>query len=107
MSKVSVARDEEKYTVTLQQPESLGITFHEAQLIRVLKAFIDEDYRDLCWGGVIGVSVTSKSVILYDIHHGKPRICITMTPTQAEKLSTALKEAYADLLYNTYAEERP
>lgn len=103
MAKVKVTKDEEKYKIIFTQEGLPGISCHEGDLFRVIRAIRDIEYRNYCYGGKIGVSNSGKSVILYDLLRGKHRTCIQLTELQAKKLADALDKAYADVI-NSYSQ---
>lgn len=102
MSKISISRDEETYWVTITQQGSRGLKLHDSDLFGVIRAIRDEEYQNVCYNGRFGVSRDKKSVILYDLHRGKNRTCLTLTLDQANRFAKALESSFSEVI-NSYS----
>lgn len=102
MSKITISRDEDNYWVTISQQGSLGILLHDSDLFGVIRAIRNEEYQNVCYNGRFGVSKDKKSVILYDLHRGKNRTCLTLSLDQASRFAKALESSFSEVI-NSYS----
>ena len=102
MSKITIDRNEETSWVTVSQVGSVGLRLHDSDLRGLIDSIRDKELQNICYNGRFGVSESAKSVIIYDLHKGKTRVCITLTRDQATRLAKALESSFDEEI-NSYS----